>query len=119
MYSPRSRCFLSARAAALLRWTSRSLRQATYSGEPATTLLARQKVSSSSLSVDVIGDSPRRAQADSARARTISAVQVLAGLSCIQYPVGRASKVIAGINQKQGRFLKYDGGTGQARASLK
>src|SRR4029077_4591726 len=43
IYSPRSRWLRSARAWARCRCTSRSLRQATYSGEPgATVLLARQ-----------------------------------------------------------------------------
>jgi hypothetical protein len=53
MNSARSRCFLSPRVIALARWTSRSLRQATYSDEPGATLPpARQKVSSSSVKVE-------------------------------------------------------------------
>src|SRR5580700_3322070 len=86
MYSPRLRCCLSARAAALARWASRSLRQATYSGEPAATLLARQNVSSSSARVDVTGTSPRRAQADNARARNISARRFVRQLKRIRDP---------------------------------
>src|SRR5271169_898557 len=48
MSSPRSRWRLSARALALLRWTSRSLRQAIYADEPCLTLLRWQNASSSS-----------------------------------------------------------------------
>src|SRR4051812_30703969 len=54
MYSPRLRCRLSARELALARCTSRSLRQATYSGEP-TALLLRQKVSSSGALSTMVG----------------------------------------------------------------
>src|ERR1700722_16884667 len=87
MYSPSLRCVLSARAAALPRWASRSLRQATYWDEPTATLLARQKVSSSSLRVPVMGDSPRRVQADSARARMIRAVRYVGAIGRMLNPV--------------------------------
>src|SRR6516225_4434503 len=74
IYSPRSRCFLSARAIALPRCASRSLRQATYSDEPTATLPpARQNVSSSSLKLELTGSSLRLAQAVSVSAASASA----------------------------------------------
>jgi hypothetical protein len=78
IYSPRLRCCRSARAAALLRMTSRSLRQATYSGEPTATLLARQIASSSSPRLET-GIWLRCAQAQSASATSISAMGSFAG----------------------------------------
>src|SRR3954471_2833080 len=62
--------------AALLRWTSRSLRQATYSDEPAAAPPARQNASSSSVTA-ATGASVRDAQAESARVARISAIQSL------------------------------------------
>jgi hypothetical protein len=69
MYSPRSRWRRSARAVALLRRTSRSLRQATYSLEPTATLLARQIASSSPLESTIVGR-PRSRQPASRGARS-------------------------------------------------
>ena len=67
MVSLKLRWVRSAFAAALPRWTSRFLRQATYSDEPAATLLARQIASSSSPRLET-GISLRAAQAERASA---------------------------------------------------
>src|SRR4051812_12651727 len=66
MVSLKLRCARSALAAALPRWTSRFLRQATYSDEPAATPLARQIASSSSVTA-ATGISLREAQAERVR----------------------------------------------------
>src|SRR3981081_4231258 len=108
MYSPRSRWRRSARPAALLRITSRSLRQATYSGEPTATLLVRQIASSSSPRLET-GIWLRCAQAERTNARSDRAMQSFAELSCIQNPV-LSGGVLAGldpaIHRKEGHFLK-------------
>src|SRR5258708_4799990 len=64
----------SALAAALPRWTSRFLRQATYSDEPTATLLARQIASSSSPRLET-GTSLRDAQAESVSAASVTAMR--------------------------------------------
>src|SRR4051794_16680057 len=98
MYSPRSRWRRSACAAALLRVTSRSLRQATYSGEPTATLLARQIASSSSPRLET-GIWLRCAHAERTSAASMTAVYRFAELSCIQNPVDCVDGVITGIDR--------------------
>src|ERR1700722_6147717 len=84
MYSPRARWRRAAGDSALLRWESRSLRQATYSGEPAFTLLARQNASSSPPpAVSVVG-SPRSRQPASSGATSNKAMQNRAALVRMQ-----------------------------------
>src|SRR3954453_7709460 len=69
-------CARSALAAALPRWTSRFLRQATYSDEPTATLLARQIASSSSPRLET-GTSLREAQAESVSASATAMVEMI------------------------------------------
>src|SRR5881227_1792267 len=60
----------------LLRWTSRFLRQATYSDEPAAAPPARQKASSSSVTL-ATGVSLREAQAESVSASATAMVETV------------------------------------------
>src|SRR5277367_4034601 len=105
MYSPRSRWRRSARALALLRWTSRSLRQAIYSDEPTATLLARQKVSSSSLSVFATVGGPRSRQPPSSGAASRSAANggmavIFGFMRCLPYLMVR-SPVPRGVSDHE------------------
>src|SRR5260370_24601862 len=84
MYSPRSRCRRSVRALALLRWTSRSLRQATYCGEPTATLLARQNASSSPLVSAGVGWPRSRHAARRGATSKSTAMPSLGGINCIR-----------------------------------
>src|SRR5579863_7274537 len=121
MYSPRSRWWRSARAVALLRWASRSLRQAMYSVEPAWTLLARQNASSSSLRLET-GACWRAAQPDSAsaaHARAIRWVETL-GRMHKSRPQSRMLSLPGLTRQSienKAASLIEDGCLGQARSS--
>src|SRR3954463_3815043 len=97
MYSPRLRWRRSVRSLKLARATSRSLRQATYSGEPTAKFLARQ-VASSSVEVSTMVGWPRSRQPASSGASSASARRGLAELDRMYKVRRRLSFVIAGLD---------------------
>src|SRR6185437_588143 len=126
MYSPRSRWERSRLASAAWCWTSRSLRQAIYSGEPCLTLLARQNASSSSPSALRITELPRSRQPPSKGAASSSAIRGVIRRRRIKRIRSVSTFVIAGldpaIHRNNGKAaLKEDGCPGhypwQRRAS--